>query len=242
MKNVLQSKDISTQIGVGEGGGRLAQLGSILNNFAKGFGGIIAEQVTLNGEAKTPVVFGDDEPAELFSDEVGSDEYFDISGDTTVTFTVDGVAKTEIEFSANDIIDNLEEATVDEIVEFMQDAIEEEEEDDDYWVEKVGSGEEAQIRVYSLGEEITDNKIEIGDAAHENTTLGFDENDIDYGKQGIGEDVEYDGDYAILTKVMDAETGETIGIDDIESDGFSLICSDTSKDYDIGILTAGTID
>ena len=241
MLDLPASKEINTQMGKGEGGGLLSKLGDHLNKFALGLEGLILGIVTLNGEAKTPVVFGDDQLGELLSDPVGATGHFDISSDTTVTFTVDGVNKTEITFAANDLIADLNEATPEEIVAFMQEAIETAVEDDDYWVEVVGSGEERQIRVYSLEEDMTDNKIAITEQARENSTLGFDNGDSDLGKKGIGLDIEYDGNYAIFTSIMDAETGESIGIDDIESGGFSLICSDTGKDYEIAVMTLGKI-
>ena len=367
MLNIPKRTDVNTQIG--KGASYLPQVGTLIQKFAIGLEGIIVDKVTLNGEAKTPVVFGDDVYAELFSDAVGEDGHFDISSDTTVTFTAednkvyieedsagvadgndisievedgdtediteevgkfrvltesvagttageyeflftsllesgdkikvsgDGITNIEIDFdttgagdleidvgdfddipgmvtqivtaintqsaggqiaenmtataegfkrqitfaTTGDFISDLSEATVDEIVAFMQNAIEESGEDDEYWAEAVGEGEEAQIRVYNLNSEMTTAKLTIDENADENSTLGFDENDIQYGQQGIGEEGEFNGDYVIIPSIMDAETGQTIGIDDIESDGFSLICSTTSKTYDMGLVVLGTL-
>lgn len=158
-----------------------------------------------------------------------------------MTATAEGFKRT-ITFEAGEVIDDLEEATVEEIVAFMQAAITEAGEDDEYWVEAIGSGESAQIKVYNLNPDLTESKIYIESAGNQNATLGFDDDDTDFGKQGIGEkEIEYDGDYAIFTQIRDAETGETLGIDDIESDGFSLICSTSTKGYEIDILTAGEL-
>lgn len=241
MINVPKRGDINTRIGVGGGGQNLSRLGHVLKRFAVGFEGIVGGSATLNGETVTPVVFGENEYGELFSDEVGAGESFDLSADTTVRFTVDGALKAEIEFTNADFEDDLAVATVPEIVDAMQSAIETANEADDYWVDQVGSGEEAQIRVFSQNTTMTDNKIEIADGTHENTTLGFDENDVDYGKQAlIGVEEMANDAYFIAASLVD-NTTDNVSYKEITAEGFELVCSDTSATSTVRILVVGQV-
>jgi len=228
--------EIDEQMGVGEGGGKLGNLGKKLKTFAIGLEGIINGTVTLNEEAFTPVVFGSDEYAELLSNENAP---WDLSDDTTVTFEIDDSAQTEITFSEGDYIEDINAVTVEEAVAHMQDAIETAEEDDAYWaVEQNG-----QIRVYSLNDTITDNKVEINDtdAGQENTTLGFDDNDVDYGKQSIGSVEEMEND-EYFVDFAELDYTDVITISEISENGFRLTCDDTSATDDVRLLVIGDVE
>lgn len=233
---MLKKEDIPKRIGKGEGGNLLPNLGSLLNAIAEG---TVVGEIALNGETYTPVRFGEDEPAILLSDEQGEGG-FDVSTDNSVKFTVDGSAMTEITFAENDIIADNEAATAEEIAEFINDAAETASEDNSYAAIVKGQGAEAQVGVYSKNDNIPNNKVEIAAAADENTALGFDENDVDYGKQGLGVKDRANTEYNVqLTITGETSADDQVMTDNLAEDGFRVYCETAASTYDVHVLING---
>lgn len=237
--NLPKRNEVNSRKGVA---GSTRLVGKRLKEFAVGLEGIMVEKVSLNGEAFTPVVFGGGKPATLESAEQG-ETGFDLSTQNSVIFSIDDVLKTEITFAQGDIIEDNTSATAEEVKDFMLDAIATAEEDSDYSVYVEGEGEKAKVVVYSLNEDLTDSKVEIAEEEHQNTVLEFNNGDIDYGEQGVGEDIVDGNDYIIIPQISDQEdANENVVPYDIQETGFKLLCSDNTKDYEVRLLIVANVE